>query len=118
MTWLLIESAMARNLMMESLFRWLNEDEKNMLIVVAQDVVPILTQLLDSAFPEMRVNVVSAISRVCIVDNYKHVLIAKGLQLINQVIRILKLGSGFAKEEAFIAKNWYRLFFFRILLCF
>ena len=75
-------------------------------------MVPILTQFLDSAFPEMSVNVVLAISRVSIVDSYKHVLIAEGFQLINQVIRVLKLRSGFAKEEAFIAKNWYRLFLF------
>ena len=35
MTRLLIESAKARNLMMESLLRFLNKDEKKMLIVVA-----------------------------------------------------------------------------------
>ena len=46
MTRLQIGSMKARNLMMESLLRLLNEDEKNMLIIVAQYVVSILTRLL------------------------------------------------------------------------
>ncbi|RVW31982.1 hypothetical protein CK203_097473 [Vitis vinifera] len=79
MTRLQIGSAESRNSAMESLLRLLNEDDKNVLIVVAQGVVPILTRLLDSACPEMKAKAVSAISRV------------------------LESRSGFAKEKACIA---------------
>ncbi|RVW84036.1 U-box domain-containing protein 4 [Vitis vinifera] len=103
MTRLQIGSAESRNSAMESLLRLLNEDDKNVLIVVAQGVVPILTRLLDSACPEMKAKAVSAISRVSVVDSCKHVLIAEGLQLINQLIRVLESRSGFAKEKACIA---------------
>ena len=103
MTRLQIGSAEAKNSAMESLLRLLNEDDKNVLIVVAQGVVPILTRLLDSSCPEMKAKSVSAISRVSTVDSCKHVLIAEGLLLINRLIRVLESRSGFAKEKACIA---------------
>ena len=63
MTQLQVASVEARNLMIGSLMWSLNED-KSVLIVVPQGVVPILIRLLNSTYPEMRAKVLSAISRV------------------------------------------------------
>lgn len=82
----------------------LQEDDKNVLIAVAQGVVPVLVRLLDSSSSsEIKEKAVTAISRVSKVDSSKHVLIAEGLLLLHNLLRVLESGSGFAKEKACIA---------------
>lgn len=102
-TRLQIGSAESRNAAMDSLLVLLQEDDKNVMIAVAQGVVPVLVRLLDSTSPEMKEKTVAAISRVSMVDSSKHVLIAEGLLLMNHLLRVLDSGSGFAKERACVA---------------
>ncbi|XP_015882248.2 uncharacterized protein LOC107418090 [Ziziphus jujuba] len=103
-TRLQIGSAEARNSAMDSLLGLLQEDDKNVMIAVAQGIVPVLVRLMDSSSsPEMKEKTVAAISRVSMVDSSKHVLIAEGLLLLNHLLRVLDSGSGFAKEKACIA---------------
>ncbi|KAD4889134.1 hypothetical protein R6Q59_033984 [Mikania micrantha] len=103
-TRLQIGSTESRNSALDSLLRLLNEDDKHVLIAVAQGVVPVLVRLLDSSStPEIKEKTVTAIARVSTVDSSKHVLIAEGLLLLNHLLRILESGSGFAKEKACIA---------------
>ncbi|XP_043706234.1 U-box domain-containing protein 13 [Telopea speciosissima] len=88
---------------MDSLLGLLQEDDKNVLIAVAQGVVPVLVRLLDSSCLDMKEKAVSAISRVSMVDSIKHVLVAEGVLLLNHLLRVLESGSGFAKEKACIS---------------
>ncbi|KAL5543823.1 hypothetical protein UlMin_007607 [Ulmus minor] len=99
-TRLQIGSSESRNSAMDSLLGLLQEDDKNVMIAVAQGVVPVLIRLLDSSSVEMKEKTVAAISRISMVDSSKHVLIAEGLLLLNHLLRILDSGSGFAKEKA------------------
>ncbi|KAL1814558.1 hypothetical protein DCAR_0518716 [Daucus carota subsp. sativus] len=87
----------------ESLNDLLQEDDKNVLIAVAQGIIPVVLRLLDSnSSPQLKENAVVLISRVSVLDSSKHVLIAEGLTLIQDLIRVLESGSGFAKEKACI----------------
>lgn len=82
----------------------LQEDDKNVLIAVAQGIVPVLVRLLDSSSShEIKEKTVTAICRISTVDSSKHVLIAEGLVLLNNLLRVVESGSGFAKEKACIA---------------
>ncbi|KAH7578526.1 hypothetical protein JRO89_XS01G0393700 [Xanthoceras sorbifolium] len=102
-TRLQIGSVDAKNSAMDSLLGLLQEDDKNVMIAVAQGVVPVLVKLLDSSSLEMKEKAVAGISRVSMVDSSKHVLIAEGLLLLNHLLRVLESGSGFAKERACVA---------------
>ncbi|XP_050224636.1 uncharacterized protein LOC126674257 [Mercurialis annua] len=102
-TRLQIGSSESKNSAMDSLLSLLFEDDKNVMIAVAQGVVPVLVKLLDSSSVEMKEKTVTAISRVSMVDSSKHVLIAEGLMLLNHLLRVLESGSGFAKEKACVA---------------
>ncbi|KAF5743664.1 ARM repeat superfamily protein isoform 1 [Tripterygium wilfordii] len=102
LTRLQIGSTEAKNSAMDALLGLLLEDDKNVMIAVAQGVVPVLVRLLDSSSLEMKEKTVAAISRVSMVDSSKHVLVAEGLLLLNHLLRILESGSGFAKEKACI----------------
>ncbi|KDP22558.1 hypothetical protein JCGZ_26389 [Jatropha curcas] len=102
-TRLQIGSSESKNSAMDSLLGLLQEDDKNVMIAVAQGVVPVLVRLLDSSSLEMKEKTVAAISRVSMVDSSKHVLIAEGLLLLNHLLRVLESGSGFAKEKACVA---------------
>ncbi|KVI06140.1 vacuolar protein 8 [Cynara cardunculus var. scolymus] len=103
-TRLQIGSTESRNSALDSLLGLLQEDDKNVLIAVAQGVVPVLVRLLDSSSTsEIKEKTVTAIARVSTVDSSKHVLIAEGLLLLHHLLRILEAGSGFAKEKACIA---------------
>ncbi|KAB2072994.1 hypothetical protein ES319_A07G054500v1 [Gossypium barbadense] len=93
----------SKNSAMDSLLGLLQEDDKNVMIAVAQGVVPVLVRLLDSSSLEMKDKTVAAISRVSMVESSKHVLIAEGLLLLNHLLRVLESGSGFAKEKSCIA---------------
>ncbi|TQE12892.1 hypothetical protein C1H46_001538 [Malus baccata] len=99
-TRLQIGSADSRNSAMESLLGLLQEDDKHVMIAVAQGIVPVLVRLLDSSSIETKENAVFAISIVSMVESSKHVLIAEGLSLLNHLMRVLDSGSGFAKEKA------------------
>ncbi|XP_010250571.1 PREDICTED: vacuolar protein 8 [Nelumbo nucifera] len=101
-TRLQIGNAEAKNAAMDSLLGLLQEDDKNVLIAVAQGAVPVLVRLLDSSSLEIKEKSVAAISRISVVDSSKHVLIAEGVLLLNHLIRVLESGSGFAKEKACI----------------
>lgn len=104
LTRLQIGSDESKNSAIESLNELLQEDDKNVMIAVAQGIVPVLLRLLDSNSPsQLKENAVVAISRVSVLDSSKHVLIAEGLTLIQDLIRVLESGSGFAKEKACIA---------------
>ncbi|THG07419.1 vacuolar protein 8 [Camellia sinensis] len=103
-TRLQIGTTESKNSAMDSMLGLLQEDDKNVLIAVAQGVVPVLVRLLDSSSsPEIKGKTVTAISRVSTVDSSKHVLVAEGLLLLNNLLRIVESGSGFAKEKACIA---------------
>uniref|UniRef100_A0A5B7B277 Putative ARM repeat superfamily protein isoform 1 n=1 Tax=Davidia involucrata TaxID=16924 RepID=A0A5B7B277_DAVIN len=103
-TRLQIGTAESKNSAMDSLLGLLQEDDKNVLIAVAQGVVPVLVRLLDSSSSsEIKEKTVTAISRVSTVDSSKHALIAEGLVLLNNLLRVVESGSGFAKEKACIA---------------
>lgn len=103
LTRLQIGTAESKNSAMDALLGLLNEDDKNVLIAVAQGVVPVLVRLLDTTSPEMREKTVAAIARVSSVDSSKHVLIAEGLMLLNHLIRAIESGTVFAKEKACVA---------------
>ncbi|KAA8542071.1 hypothetical protein F0562_023223 [Nyssa sinensis] len=102
-TRLQIGTTESKNSAMDSLLGLLQEDDKNVLIAVAQGVVPVLVRLLDSSSTDIKEKTVTAISRVSTVDSSKHVLIAEGLVLLNNLIRVVESGSGFAKEKACVA---------------
>lgn len=103
LTRLQIGTAESKNSAMDSLLGLLNEDDKNVLIAVAQGIVPVLVRSLDSTSSEMREKIVAAIARVSTIDSSKNALIAEGLLLLNQLIRVIESGSGFAKEKACVA---------------
>ena len=89
---------------MDSLLGLLHEDDKNVVIAVAQGVVPLLVRTLDySTSSEMKEKAVAAIARISTVDTSKPVLAAEGLLLLNHLLRVLDSGRGFAKEKACIA---------------
>ncbi|KAF4362163.1 hypothetical protein G4B88_002302 [Cannabis sativa] len=96
-------SSTARKHSLKVLLGLLQEDDKNVMIAVAQGVVPVLVRLMDSSSVEMKEKTVAAISRVSMVDSSKHILIAEGLLLLNHLLRVLDSRSGFAKEKACVA---------------
>nr|POF14535.1 hypothetical protein CFP56_77225 [Quercus suber] len=73
------------------------------MITVAQGMVLVLVKLLDSSSFEMKEKVVSLISRISLVNSSKHGVIAKGLLLLNHLLRVLDSGSAFAKEKAYFS---------------
>uniref|UniRef100_A0A1J3FDW0 U-box domain-containing protein 11 n=1 Tax=Noccaea caerulescens TaxID=107243 RepID=A0A1J3FDW0_NOCCA len=93
----------SKNSAIDSLLELLQEDDKNVMIAVAQGVVPVLVRLLDSCSLGMKEKTVAVISRISTVESSRHVLIAEGLSLLNHLLRVLESGSGFAKEKACIA---------------
>ncbi|KAK9668961.1 hypothetical protein RND81_13G099100 [Saponaria officinalis] len=104
LTRLQIGTTESKNSAIDSLIELLNEDDKNVLIAVAQGIVPVLVKSLDGTTSfEMREKIVSVIARVSTVESSKHVLIAEGLSLLNHLIRVIESGTGFAKEKACVA---------------
>ncbi|KAL4559818.1 hypothetical protein LXL04_031964 [Taraxacum kok-saghyz] len=102
-TLLQICSVDSRTLPLDSLLRLIEEDDKNVLIAVAQGVFPVLVRLLDSgSSAEIREKTVTAIARISTIDSSKHVLMAEGLLLLHYLILVLESGSGLAKEKACI----------------
>ncbi|GAV62722.1 Arm domain-containing protein [Cephalotus follicularis] len=93
----------SKNSAMDSVLTLLQEDDKNVMIAVAQGIVPVLVRLLDSSSLQMKEKAVAAISRVSMVDSSKHALVAEGLSLLNHLLRVLESGSGFSKEKACVA---------------
>uniref|UniRef100_A0A1J3IKN2 U-box domain-containing protein 11 n=1 Tax=Noccaea caerulescens TaxID=107243 RepID=A0A1J3IKN2_NOCCA len=93
----------SKNSAVDLLLELLQEDDKNVMIAVAQGVVPVLVRLLDSCSLGMKEKTVAVISRISTVESSRHVLIAEGLSLLNHLLRVLESGSGFAKEKACIA---------------
>nr|XP_004298537.2 PREDICTED: vacuolar protein 8 [Fragaria vesca subsp. vesca] len=102
-TRLQIGGAESRGSAMEALLALLQEDDKNVMIAVAQGIVPVLVKLLDSSGYEMKENAVAAVSMVAMVESSRNVLAAEGLLLLNHLLRVLDSGSGFAKEKACVA---------------
>ncbi|KAK6123761.1 hypothetical protein DH2020_042492 [Rehmannia glutinosa] len=104
MTRLQIGSIESKSLALDLLLGLLQEDDKNVLIAVAQGIVPILVHLLDSSCSsEIKEKTVTAIAKISTVDSSKHVLLAEGLVLLNNLLRVLESGSVFAKEKSCIA---------------
>ena len=100
-TRLQIGSSESKNSTMDSLLGLLSEDDKKVIISVAQGVVPVFVRLLDSnSSVEMKENTVAVISRVSMVDSGINVLAAEGLLLLNHLFRVLESESGFAREKA------------------
>ncbi|KAJ6882564.1 hypothetical protein NC651_028988 [Populus alba x Populus x berolinensis] len=93
-TRLQIGSPESKNLAMDSVLSLIQEDDKNVMIAVAQGIVPVLVRLLDcNSCLDIKEKTVAAISIISMVDSSKHVLIAEGLLLLNQLIRILESGK-------------------------
>lgn len=104
MTRLQIRSTESKSSALDSLLGLLQEDGKNLLIAVAQGIVPVLVHLLDSSSSsELKEKSVSAIAKISTVDSSKHVLLGEGLVLLNNLMRVLESGSVFAKEKSCIA---------------
>ncbi|KAL2482708.1 ARM repeat superfamily protein [Forsythia ovata] len=104
MTRLQIGSTESKISALDSLLELLQEDDKNVLIAVAQGIVPILVRLVDSSSSsEIKERTVAAIAKISSVDSSKHVLLAEGLVLLNNLLRVLESGSVFAKEKSCIA---------------
>lgn len=101
-TRLQIGSEESKKLALDDLLGVLEGDDKNVMIAVAQGVVPVLVRLMDNCCGcyEMREKAVAGIARVSVVDSGRHVLVAEGLLLLNQLVRVLDSGSGFAKQKA------------------
>ncbi|KAL1566464.1 hypothetical protein AAHA92_02071 [Salvia divinorum] len=104
MTRLQIGSTQSKSSALESLIGLLQEDAKNLLIAVAQGIIPVLVRLLDcSSSSELKEKSVSAIAKISTEDSSKHDLLAEGLLLLNNLMRVLESGSVFAKEKSCIA---------------
>ncbi|GFQ00524.1 hypothetical protein PHJA_002196300 [Phtheirospermum japonicum] len=104
MTRLQIGSNESKSLAFDLLLGLLQEDDKNVLIAVAQGIVPVLVHLLDSSSSsETKEKAVTAIAKISTVDSSKHVLLTEGLVLLNNLLRVLESGSVFAKEKSCIA---------------
>ncbi|CAH8383678.1 unnamed protein product [Eruca vesicaria subsp. sativa] len=95
-----IGGAESKNSAIDELLELIQGDDKHVMIVVAQGVVPVLVRLLDSCLKEKSVAVIARISTV---ESSRHVLIAEGLSLLNHLLRVLESGSGFGKEKACVA---------------
>ncbi|KAF8022503.1 hypothetical protein BT93_F0117 [Corymbia citriodora subsp. variegata] len=93
----------SKNSALDSLLALLSDDDKNVIIAVAQGIVPVLVKLLDSGSLEVKEKAVAALSRVSTVNSSEPVLLAEGLLLLNHLLRVLESGSGFAKEKACVA---------------
>lgn len=103
-TRLQIGSTDSKNSTLDLLLGLLQEDDKNVLIAVAQGIVPVLVRLLDSSSSsEIKERAVTAIAKISTVDSSKSVLLAEGLVLLNNLLRVLESGSIFAKEKSCIA---------------
>ncbi|CAN4085478.1 unnamed protein product [Withania somnifera] len=103
-TRLQIGTTESKNSVLDSLLGLLNENDKSVLIVVAQGIVPVLVRLLDSSSsPEIKEKTVTAIAKISTVDSSKHVLIAEGLGILNNLLRVLESGSALGKENSCIA---------------
>ncbi|CAN8273346.1 unnamed protein product [Cochlearia groenlandica] len=72
----------------DSLLELLHENDKNVMISVAQGVVPVLVRLLDSCSFATKEKIVSVISRISTVESSKHVLVAEGLSLLNHLLGV------------------------------
>ncbi|KAI3684409.1 hypothetical protein L6452_33632 [Arctium lappa] len=100
-TRLQIGSGESRNSALDSLLRLIGDDDKNVVIAVAQGVVPVLVRLLDSgSSSEIIEKTVTAIARVSTIDSSKNALMAEGLLLLHYLIRVLDSGTGIAIEKA------------------
>lgn len=93
----------SKSLAMDTLLNLLCEDDKNVLIAVAQGVVPLVVKLLDSTSVDIKEKAVAAIARISTVDSSKHLLVAEGILLLNHLLRILESGTGTAKDRACVA---------------
>ncbi|KAG9446274.1 hypothetical protein H6P81_012402 [Aristolochia fimbriata] len=102
-TRLQIGNSESKNSAIDSLLSLLNEDDKNVLIAVAQGAVPVIVKLLDSSSVEIKEKAVSAIARVSVLESSKHVLVAEGILLLNHLLRVIESGTGPAKEKACVA---------------
>ncbi|KAK8574511.1 hypothetical protein V6N12_062201 [Hibiscus sabdariffa] len=102
-TRLQIKTTKSKNSTIDSLLCLRQEDDKNVIIVVAHGVVLVLVWLLDSSCLEMKETIVATISRVSTMELSKHVLITEGLLLLNNLLPFLEFESGFTKEKACIA---------------
>ncbi|GER45519.1 ARM repeat superfamily protein [Striga asiatica] len=104
MTRLQIGSNESRSSALDSLLGLLQEDDKHVIIAVAQGLVPVLVHLLDSSSSsEIKEKTVTVIAKISTVDSSKHVLLAEGLGLLNNLLRVLESGSVFAKEKSCVA---------------
>ncbi|PWA87804.1 hypothetical protein CTI12_AA126680 [Artemisia annua] len=97
----------SRDSALDSLMSLLNEDDKHVLISVAQGVVPVLVKLLDNATssPGVKEKTVTVLAKVALVESSRHVLIGEGLLLLHPLIRLLESGSSVAKERACVVLN-------------
>ncbi|XP_019154135.1 PREDICTED: uncharacterized protein LOC109150621 [Ipomoea nil] len=103
-TRLQIGTTESKNSVLDSLLGLLQGDDKNVLIAVAQGVVPVLVTVLDStSSPEIKEKTVTALAKISTVDSSKHVLVAEGLGLLHNLLRVLESCSVTAKENSCIA---------------
>nr|GMD60452.1 vacuolar protein 8 [Ipomoea batatas] len=104
-TRLQIGTAESKNSALDSLLGLLYEEDKNVLIAVAQGIVPVLVRVLDSTSSswEVKEKTVAAIAKISTVDSSKRVLIAEGSGLLHNLLRIIESGSVLARESSCIA---------------
>lgn len=104
MTRLQIGSSESRSSVLDLVLGLLQEDDKNVLIVLSQGIVPVLVRLLDSSTSyEIKEKAVTVIAKISGEGSSKSVLLGEGLVLLNNLLRVLESGSVFAKEKTCIA---------------
>ncbi|XP_031491138.1 uncharacterized protein LOC116258140 [Nymphaea colorata] len=93
----------ARVAALDSLLALVGDEDKNVLVAVAQGAVPVLARLLDSATgsSELREGAVSAIARISQVEGCRHALVVEGV--LGNLIRIVESAGGVARERACVA---------------
>ncbi|KAL3331056.1 hypothetical protein AABB24_034718, partial [Solanum stoloniferum] len=103
-TRLQIKTTKSNNSMLDSQLGLLHEDNKNVLIAVAQGIILMLVHLLDfTSLLEIRKKTVTAIAKISRVASSKLFLVAGDLCILNNFLRILESLSVLGKENSCIA---------------
>uniref|UniRef100_M0ZT11 Ubiquitin-protein ligase n=1 Tax=Solanum tuberosum TaxID=4113 RepID=M0ZT11_SOLTU len=90
--------------MLDSQLGLLHEDDKNVLIAIAQGIISMLVHLLDFSFLlEIRKKTVTAITKISTVTSSKLFLVAGDLCILKNFLRILESPSVLGKENSCIA---------------
>ncbi|GLJ45609.1 hypothetical protein SUGI_0960060 [Cryptomeria japonica] len=88
----------SRQKALDALLALMQEDDKNCFIVAGQGSVPILVNLLDSCFIDVREKAAACVCRLAQVNSCEQLLVTEGV--LAPLVRTLESGSSLAKEKA------------------